>query len=158
VTGDCATSNSNQFSGGTTRGPDQVVGLAAGNFLTQSVDVRWLTTVRARAGVTVGSWLWYATAGFAGAQVKFNDTLKFAGAAQPAVADKSDFALGWTAGGGLEVLLGGNWSLKGEYLYADLGKLSTRSNVPGVATANATHEADAKLHVARVGVNRKFGM
>ena len=31
--------------------------------------------------------------------------------------------MGWTWGSGLEAQLAGNWSLKTEYLYVDLGKV-----------------------------------
>ena len=36
----------------------------------------------------------------------------------------SDTKIGWTIGGGLEWAFAYNWSLKGEYLYYDLGTLS----------------------------------
>ncbi len=60
-------------------------------------------------------------------------------------------------GGGAELALTGpwtNWSLKGEYLYFNLGT----KTVSGVAQAGGTFYFDIKNtgSIARIGLNRKF--
>jgi hypothetical protein len=70
--------------------------------------------------------------------------------------------LGWTAGGGVEVGFG-QWSVKGEALYYDLGDHSLVRSctlVGGVpcATPNTLHPANFENHgvIARVGLNFHF--
>jgi opacity protein-like surface antigen len=54
-----------------------------------------------------------------------------------------------------------HWSMKGEYLYYDLGTVSmsqtlTTSGLPG--SANTSLQSEARYHgsIARLGVNYKF--
>jgi outer membrane immunogenic protein len=67
----------------------------------------------------------------------------------------SAWLAGWTLGGGLEYALGAQWSVKGEYLYYDLGSLSVFFAAPGTTSA-FTATAEFKGHIARVGVNHRF--
>jgi outer membrane immunogenic protein len=67
---------------------------------------------------------------------------------------------GWTIGTGLEVALGWNWSLKGEYLYMDLDNktyatafITDDGALPGTRIANV----DLKIHTVRIGLNYRFG-
>ena len=63
---------------------------------------------------------------------------------------------GWTAGGGIESRLIGNWTGKLEYLYLDLGSITT---VPAPAT-NSTmavaFNSRVTANIVRLGVNYKF--
>ena len=45
-----------------------------------------------------------------------------------------------------------NWSVKGEYLYADLGKFDCGVSCAGVATDNVSF----KTNLVRLGVNYRF--
>ena len=45
-------------------------------------------------------------------------------ASQPGFPGGEDTNAGWTAGGGLEFIIAGNWTAKAEYLYVDLGKFN----------------------------------
>lgn len=54
---------------------------------------------------------------------------------------------GWTAGGGMEWAIDRMWTLKGEYLYVDLGS---------VTTAAGTSVSVDNLHILRAGLNLKF--
>jgi opacity protein-like surface antigen len=64
---------------------------------------------------------------------------------------------GWTAGGGIEAYLGGNWTGRIEYLYLDFGTVTS-------ATTNLLNSTPLALllhsrvtdQVARAGVNYKF--
>jgi outer membrane immunogenic protein len=105
----------------------------------------WYSTVRGRFGYTNGPSLFYATGGAAFVHVR-NDveipTLAFG--------SHSETASGWTIGGGIETLLGGNWSTRAEYLYVNAGSqdvfLPTFGPVP----------FDNRFHVYRLGLNYKF--
>ena len=77
-----------------------------------SADVDFLTTVTGRIGYAQGKWLAYAKGGWAGADVQL--TLFDHGT--PVRANSSDFANGWTVGGG-EYAIGRNVSLGVEYDY-----------------------------------------
>jgi outer membrane immunogenic protein len=70
----------------------------------------------------------------------------------------SETKVGWAAGGGLEYALSRNWSVKGEYLYIDLGKVSSTADsdtAPGFGlTVNSASRAT--LHTVRAGLNYKF--
>jgi outer membrane immunogenic protein len=126
---------------------------AYGSKLSQSVD--WLATVRGRAGIAASpSLLLYATAGLAIAGTKVKYSSSFDGLDQSA--DKTKF--GWVAGFGAEYALGGNWSVKAEYLRVGLQDsnldvpLSTYYG-PGY-TGNVKVQQD--LDIIRAGVNYKF--
>jgi outer membrane immunogenic protein len=63
---------------------------------------------------------------------------------------------GWTAGGGVEGVISGNWTAKLEYLYMDYGKIN--NSFAGVAPLFtpinlSTHVTD---NVVRAGVNYHF--
>jgi outer membrane immunogenic protein len=67
---------------------------------------------------------------------------------------------GWTAGGGVEVAVAPNWTVKGEYLYADLGSLTGAGVVTNpLFTGGDTFSASAHVRnsIVRVGFNYKFG-
>jgi opacity protein-like surface antigen len=65
---------------------------------------------------------------------------------------------GWTAGVGIEAQLIGNWTGKLEYLYMDLGSVSTGPTVaPNVnATVAATFNSRITDNIVRAGINYKF--
>src|SRR2546423_9445282 len=65
--------------------------------------------------------------------------------------------LGWTAGAGAEVRLGGNWTGKVEYLYLDFGTVSTTATLPTNSTPIAINfDSRVTEHLVRLGVNYKF--
>ncbi len=60
-------------------------------------------------------------------------------------------ATGWAAGGGAEFAIDANWSIKGEYLYTDLGEEDIFSfNEDGIS---AGLSSDVKFHTIRIGLN-----
>ncbi len=125
-----------------------------GNNLFQSYSIDWMATVRARLGYAMGTTLLYVTGGLAIADVSAGETLQFTGGT--ATGGFSDTKTGWTIGGGLEYALNRSWTLKAEYLYADLGKVSFGSSLPLFANSSASHSSDITLQTARVGINYKF--
>jgi outer membrane immunogenic protein len=113
---------------------------------TCSTQVDSLGTFRGRFGYTLGTqgtWLLYATGGLAYGELKGSDSLFNASG--------SDFRAGWTVGAGVETALAQHWTVKGEYLYVDLGHAVLFNAAPGVPeTVSFT------ANVFRVGVNYKF--
>lgn len=84
----------------------------------QSQDVQWLATARARLGVAFDATLLYVTGGAAFAGVK-NSAID--GSALAGFTDNKT-RVGWVVGGGIEQMLGRNWTVRGEVRYVDLGK------------------------------------
>src|SRR4029079_7908614 len=74
-----------------------------------------LGTVRGRVGYAWDRVMPYITGGLAVGDIEAN-RLGFAGVHETKV--------GWTAGGGIEAALGGNWTAKVEYLHVDLGHVN----------------------------------
>jgi len=63
---------------------------------------------------------------------------------------------GWTVGGGIEGRVTGNWTAKIEYLYFDLGAVTTiPAPTPGATTAVGFNSRITD-NLLRVGVNYKF--
>ena len=136
-------------------------------------ELNWFGTLRGRLAYAAGPALFYATGGLAYGEVSSNG--RVAGAIIGALSgtqfstfagsfDASDARTGWTAGWGIEAQLGGNWSVKKEYLYLDLGTSTNTFNAvflpgstnTGVATSHTVNE-DIRQHVFRTGLNYKFG-
>lgn len=130
-----------------------------------SVSSDWLFTLRGRAGVLVTpAFLLYGTGGLAIANVKSNFLFTDTFAAARESASISTTRYGWTAGVGGEYALMNGWSVKAEYLYVDLGRVSTTStnltqSAPPFAwpTNVFTHSVDLRSNIVRVGLNYKFG-
>lgn len=70
------------------------------------------------------------------------------------VFNTGDWKLGWTAGVGAEYRAFGNWIVRGEYLYADLGSYGA---VGPDDPANKTATFSNDIHLARLGLIRQFG-
>jgi outer membrane immunogenic protein len=128
-------------------------------------DVDWFGTARGRVGYTWDRWMAYATGGLAYGHVAYTANINApAGAAGAPFAVSfpvsfSNTKTGWTAGAGLEWAFGGNWSAKAEYLYVSLGSADASSTgVPSVAPNIVNyHWNDTNFHVARFGLNYRFG-
>jgi len=102
----------------------------------------WLATARGRIGYAFDRVMPYVTGGAAFGNVKASPS-GFGGA--------SDTRVGWTLGGGVEVGLTGPWSVKAEYLYADLGKTNCAAASCAVAS-----DVDFNANVVRAGINYRF--
>jgi outer membrane immunogenic protein len=118
----------------------------------------WFGTLRGRLGVLVTpTWLLYATGGLAYGEIKTNETMTFGGV----LVGTNNFnttRAGWTLGGGLEGSISSNWSAKLEYLYIDLGTVSSTFAPVGVLpaltpVAFSSHVTD---NILRVGLNYHF--
>jgi outer membrane immunogenic protein len=138
---------------------------------TQKLD--WFGTVRARAGWTNGPGLFYVTGGLAYGDVERSGTVVGI-TSNPNGSTRNTFAgtfgatttkVGWTIGAGFEAKLANNsaWSVKGEYLYVDLGKNAdtfstffTSGNPSGGQAAYRTDYTTNRENIFRLGLNYAF--
>jgi len=153
------------------RGTAVNVSSAAGPILTtvQEQKLDWLGTLRGRAGIlAVPSVLAYLTAGLAfghaeASTVTTRDVTAVSSCANNLfcnVGTGSKTLFGWTVGGGLESALGPDWTVKAEYLYYDLGRISFTAitiDIGDPPTPVMQAEARFKGRIARVGINYRFG-
>jgi high affinity Mn2+ porin len=105
-------------------------------------------TVRGRVGYAPGSWLFYATGGFAWTYNQQSLTQVSSGnSATPFL-----WRLGWAAGAGVEVPIAPHWTARLEYLFTDYAK-STNTFFSGAQTVNS----DFSVQELRLGLNYQFG-
>ncbi len=126
--------------------------------LSDTAKENWLSTVRARAGVSLDRILLYVTGGAAFSDV--TSTHGFVDFATPftAVNAPSD-RVGWTLGGGIENAINNNWTWRFEYLFADLGtETVTLNQVGATAPGSSLFSYSDRLteNVIRGGLNYKF--
>jgi opacity protein-like surface antigen len=120
-------------------------------------ELQSLSTLRARLGYTVDNVLIYATGGLAIGQVSYAFGLvddQFVGGGLAAASD-SQLRAGYTTGGGVEVSFG-QWSLKTEYLFYDLGTetLTAPFLIGGVPEPFTFRpEFNTQGHIVRIGTN-----
>ena len=145
-------------------------------------EVSWLGTLRGRLGGLINpSSLIYVTGGLAyggvhaGGAINAQENASFVGTPfdfLPSVGEaiNSQTRAGWTLGGGWEWMFAPHWSLKAEYLYYDLGTVSTDYAVSTLCTpvacafptmpiyGSAAVHTSTRLdgNIARVGVNYHF--
>jgi len=110
---------------------------ADGTFASFQFSNPWFGTTRARAGYAWGWSLFYATAGLAYGETKFES----AGLTDPHT------SLGWTIGAGVEFAFTPCWSVKAEYLYYNLGPETYP--LPNITSTFSSE-------VLRLGVNYRF--
>ena len=145
-------------------GPSSAAAFAAPVTTQYNQEINWLSTVRGRIGIAGSSTFFaYATGGLAVGEVKLGSQFICPTCAPPAITESTatnantTTALGWTAGGGLEVMITPHWSVKAEYLYVDLGSHSsmlTYTYPTGVSTL--TSSVHNTFNIGRAGVNYKF--
>jgi outer membrane immunogenic protein len=104
----------------------------------------WLGTVRGRLGYAFDRFLPYITGGLAVGDIQ---------ASRPGFAGVTQTNAGWTAGGGIEFAAAGNWTLKAEYLYVDLGNVNCGFSCN---TVFPTDNVTFKTNIFRGGVNYRF--
>jgi outer membrane immunogenic protein len=103
----------------------------------------FLSTARGRVGIAADRWLPYVTGGLAVGDIK---------ATVPGFTGIDKTNAGWTAGGGLEFAVTGNWTAKAEYLYVDLGHAGCSVDC-GLPLGN---NVGLTTNVVRGGLNYRF--
>ncbi|MGA8172044.1 MAG: outer membrane beta-barrel protein [Methylocystis sp.] len=144
-------------------GGTKTANVLSGNSATSfSRGLSELGTVRARVGfLATPILLIYATGGLAYGQADL--TGNYYGAWSPVlqlIDNQSQTGVGYAVGGGVEWLFAKNWSAKAEYLYYDLGSVTTTgvqysykspAGVAQISTAQSSSSFNG--HVVRVGLN-----
>ena len=131
------------------------------DFTTHSdFNSRWLSTIRGRLGFLVNpTVLIYGTGGLAIANVHTNDFAYFNASDTFNSVSSSTTRTGWTAGAGVEWMFMPKWSLKVEYLYADLGSFnvtSANSDTITFPVSTINHEHRLTENLVRAGINWHF--
>ncbi len=133
-------------------------------YVNAKASLDWLGTTRGRVGFVAtpdNRLMFYATGGVAygGGSTNFNVYDATGGAYWSGSPSKQ--RTGWTVGGGVEYAITNNITIKGEYLYADLGSqnITTAGNIAATTLFPGTY-ATAKINydasIFRAGVNYKF--
>ena len=104
-------------------------------------------TIRGRLGYAPGSWLFYATGGFAWTY----DQLTLTQLATGASASPFLWRFGWAAGAGVEAPVAPHWTARFEYLFTDYGKSTVT-----FAGIGQPFSSDISLHELRAGLNYQF--
>jgi outer membrane immunogenic protein len=104
-------------------------------------DVDNLFSVRARAGLALGSFFPFFTAGGAWADSERD--------LEPGIATDDASLNGWVAGLGAEYALGQHWSGRLEYLHYDFGDANYRLGA-------VRHEVDVSVDAIRAAINWRF--
>jgi len=147
-----------------------VPGFAANQVVSASRSLDYLGTVRGRLGwLFTPTLLIYGTGGLAYGGVSLNSSTFGAAIPSPipftgwaGSSAFSDTRVGWTAGGGVEWMFMPNWSAKAEYLYYDLGTVTTSSMSVSSSPAGAAFgnivQASSRFNgnIVRAGVNYHF--
>jgi outer membrane immunogenic protein len=129
-------------------------------------ELTWLGTLRGRIGITpTAPFLLYATGGLAFAQhaVGVGVTDPTAVPPESLFSEPLGWSAGWTVGMGAEWMFAQHWSVKAEYLYVDLGNISSTINYAYTVTPPGTPETSsltATVHdrdnLVRGGINYHF--
>ena len=121
--------------------------------------IEWFGTLRGRAGMLFSPSVYaYVTGGFAFGSIKTDMTIAGVtpnGTPVAAGVSSSTTRAGWTVGAGLEALFARDWSAKAEYLFIDLGSVSSTVALASPQIA-ATVNSRVTDHVFRVGINYHF--
>jgi outer membrane immunogenic protein len=126
-----------------------------------TASVRWMSTVRARAGVlATDRLLIFATGGVAFASWSLNHS--FIGGPNffisPASTVSETVRTGWAAGGGIEYAVSKDWFLRAEYLYANFGRTTNVLDAPAAPfDTQFIHPETLSVNLARVAASYKFG-
>ena len=135
---------------------------AFGTAATLDQKLEWFGTFRGRVGIAVvPNVLLYATGGAAYGTLKTNLGLAgFTPNGTPVAvtASSSDTRFGWTVGGGVEAMFASNWSAKIEYLYMDLGSVSSTAVFPTAAGIGLGATLNSRItdNIIRAGINYHF--
>jgi outer membrane immunogenic protein len=137
-----------------------------GDFLTVNGknSLTWLGTTRGRVGFVAtpdNRLMIYGTGGVAYGGGNSQFSVFDATTGSIFSGNPSSTRVGWVIGGGVEYAITNNITIKGEYLFADLGSSSFTTTPNGFAAANfpgvsASGKIDWEASIFRAGVNYKF--
>lgn len=132
--------------------------------LDQKVETDFFASLRPRVGYVPeafsGSLLLFATGGVTLTHARVDQKFTQLNVTYHSEGLSEDKMLvGWTVGGGMEYALSKAWSLKAEYLYAELGTVE-KNDVTGNPAVNAgyrtNNKAELTTHILRIGTAWHF--
>jgi outer membrane immunogenic protein len=133
---------------------------AGTDFVTVQHQLDYFGTLRGRLGAINDNVLYYVTGGAALGHVKqiVNANQTNSNPALLINGGSTADMIGWVVGGGIEAALWGGWTAKAEYLYMDLGSLSTTMDIsiPGTSGSLIT-TSTVRDHIVRIGANYHLG-
>lgn len=109
--------------------------------------INWLGSARLRAGFAFDQVMIYGTGGLGFGNVRMQ-TVDLVGAL--GTSGETRTRAGWTLGAGAEFAFADGWSLKGEYVYYDLGR-ANYTVFPGLEA-----RARTQIHTGKIGVNFRW--
>jgi outer membrane immunogenic protein len=136
---------------------------------TQTVKTDWIATLRPRLGWAQENWLIYITGGLALTRVELDfayiDDNAQPGSGLPGASARGSARAtraGWTLGTGGEYALSRNWSLTGQYLFADFGSIHAAAPlVPTPTLDEFSAVINSSVHLRTglilVGATYRFG-
>jgi outer membrane immunogenic protein len=150
--------------------------------VTDKSKLDWFGTTRGRLGIVSDRWLVFVTGGVAYGEINESGnalpaTIFPASMNAPFVWNQTTTKVGWTVGAGVENAISANWSWKFEYLYIDLGNITSNVSggvgttagfpencygTPGGGACVASNPAFGSIvsrftdNVVRLGINYKF--
>jgi outer membrane immunogenic protein len=140
---------------------------SGGGTANEQVSLKWLSTIRARAGLPVlaDRGLLFVTGGLAmgGVSSSGSVNLLFGGGQVGWSGSNSSTRTGYSVGGGFEYALTDRWTTKAEYLYYDLGTASHPLNLTSNNSGNHPYPTLGSTlssidgSIIRVGLNYHFG-
>jgi high affinity Mn2+ porin len=111
--------------------------------------LEYAATARGRIGYAFGTILPYVTGGLAWGQSRVNINADDGSLLSTRLLPH----VGWTAGLGIEMAVGGNWTTKIEYDYIDLARRTYGLGDAMLPDLNV----DPRIHAIKVGLNYQFG-
>lgn len=111
-----------------------------------SLDINWLATIAARAGVAMDRSLFYAKGGLALADTDYRHL------GGPGLLRGNATRTGWLIGAGVEHAFDNAWSAKIEYNFMDFGT----KNVALPRAPGGTRAMKQNVNVIKVGLNYRF--
>lgn len=123
----------------------------------QSIKTTWLATARPRIGLASGNALVYITGGVAFTDISYHEN--FIDSADIVEhSSKTSDETGSVIGGGISYEMQNDWSITGEYLYTNFGKVSSS----GIFTEGVNqfgsndHTSNLTASIFRLALNHKF--
>jgi outer membrane immunogenic protein len=122
-----------------------------------SIETDFFGNISGRIGLAMNRILIYGKGGLAFAHVEasFVDPVVVGSQTLVAGTSEDDFIFGWTLGGGAEIGLWRNWTLRGEYMFTDLEDVTVSATASGGGTFDFEHDLE-NIHTVKGALSVRF--